>query len=194
MEERRKQSLINHYQTELARMLSDQDFARYGMRNKIVKYSTLKDYPTINDLLPEPFDFRIVLIESKPNSGHWTCILKYKNIIEWFNSYGTATGYDFNFIPTQMRQMLGQGRDDLLELLRRKNPDQQLYYNKKRLQSNNDGINTCGRWVIARCLAGMCGFELDDFIKKCEDKKKETGKPYDILAVDWIPAGDGREI
>lgn len=185
--ERRKQALLEHYDRELEKMMSDTDFERYGMKDKIVKYADLKNYENINELLPNDFDFRVVLIESKPNSGHWTCVLKYKNIIEYFNSYGTACGYDFKFIPSSMSRMLGQGRDDLLELMRTKRPDQQLYYNKKKLQSTNDGVNTCGRHVIARCLAGQCGYELDEYIKKCETKKRETGKPYDILVIDWIP-------
>ena len=181
-----KERALKYYETELERMMSDTDFERYGLKNNIIKYSELKNYNNINELLTEPFDFRIILIESSYNCGHWTAIIKYKNIIEYFNSYGTGTGYDFNFISNSVSRMLGQGRDDLLELLRTKEPHQELYYNKKRLQKNVDGINTCGRWVIARVLASKCGYELDDFIKKCEDKKKETGKPYDILVVDWI--------
>jgi hypothetical protein len=187
--DKKKQALINHYERELERMASDADFARYGMKDKIVKYSDLKNYRSINDLLPEDFDFRIVLIESQRNSGHWTCVLKYKDVIEYFNSYGTFCGYDFKFIAASMCRMLGQGRDDLLELLRTKRPDQQLYYNKKKLQSDAEGINTCGRHVIARCLAAIVGYQLDEFIKKCEDKKRESGKPYDILVIDWVPIG-----
>ena len=181
-----KERLLQYYESELPRMMNDNDFARYGLRDKIIKYSELKNYNNINELLTEPVDFRIILIESSYNCGHWTAILKYKNIIEWFNSYGTGTGYDFNFIANEVSRMLGQGRDDLLELLRKKHPSQQLFYNKKRLQKNAEGINTCGRWVIARILSCKCGYELDDFIKKCEQKKEETGKPYDILVVDWI--------
>ena len=186
MSERDKARLLRFYETELARMMSDADFERWGLRDKIIKYSDLKNYESINDLLTEPVDCRIILIESSKNCGHWTAILKYKDILEWFNSYGTGTGYDFNFIPSTVYRMLGQGRNDLLELMRKKDPSQKLYYNKKRLQSNAEGINTCGRWVVARILSNRCGFELDEFIKKCEDKKKETGKPYDILVVDWI--------
>lgn len=181
-----KERLLRYYETELPKMMNDNDFARYGLRDKIIKYSELKNYNNINDLLTEPIDFRIILIESSYNCGHWTAILKYKNIIEWFNSYGTRTGYDFNFIANEISRMLGQGRNDLLELLRKKHPSQQLFYNKKRLQKNVEGINTCGRWVIARILSCKCGYELDDFIQKCEQKKEETGKPYDILVVDWI--------
>jgi hypothetical protein len=190
MSVKEKEKLLRYYENELGRMMNDTDFERYGLKKYIIKYSELRNYRNINDLLTEPFDFRIILIESSYNCGHWTAVIKYKNVIEWFNSFGTSTGYDFKFIRNEVSKMLGQGRDDLLELLRTKDPSQQLFYNKKRLQANVEGINTCGRHVIARCLAAQCGYELDEYIKKCEDKKEESGKPFDILVIDWIPSGD----
>jgi hypothetical protein len=181
-----KEKLKEYYRNELNRMFSDADLNRYFGAGKVVKYSDLANYKTINDLLPEKTDFRIILIESKINSGHWVAVLKYKNIIEFFNSYGSAPEYDFKFIPAAVKNFLGQGGRLLSSLLHTNNKDQKLYYNKKRLQANDEGVNTCGRWVTARILSMLTGYELDDFIKKCEDKKEETGKPYDILVVDWI--------
>lgn len=184
--ERRRQLLIDHYTTELAKMLSDQDFARYGMRDKIIKYSELANYRNINELLTEPFDYRIILVESDYNTGHWTCIIKYKNIIESFNSYGTKPSYDFKFIPAVVRRSLGQRTNQIIELLKTKTPDQQVYYNKKQLQKINDRVNTCGRWCICRIMMAQCGYELDDFIAKLESVKRDTGKPFDIIVCDWI--------
>ena len=118
----KKQELIKHYQKELAKMFSDSDFDRFfGVNsNPVVKYSELTDYNTINDLLPNDKDFKIILIESKLNSGHWCCVMKYKNIIEYFNSYGTAPEYDFKFIPTRIKHLLGQGGCLLSKLLKTK--------------------------------------------------------------------------
>lgn len=182
-----KENLIKHYKEELARMMSDADFKRYfGGDGKIIKYSDLSNYNTINDLLPNDKDFRVVLIENKYNQGHWVALLKYGDIIEWFNSYGTKPEYDFKFIPTPIKNFLGQGGNLLTNILKTKDKKQKVYYNKKKFQTINDGVNTCGRWVIARCLAMQCGYELDDFIDKVEEKHEETGKPFDILVVDWI--------
>ena len=71
--------------------LTDSDLEKYfgsGVESEIIKYSELANYKTIDELLPKPFDFRIILVEQKPMSGHWVLILKYGDTIENFNSYG----------------------------------------------------------------------------------------------------------
>lgn len=181
-----KKQMIDHYNNELGRMFSDGDIDRWVGKGHIIKYSDLADYNTINDLLPNDKDFKIILIESSVNQGHWVCVMKYGDIIEYFNSYGSKPEYDFKFIPTMIRHLLGQGGNLLTKLLRTKNKGQKIYYNKKKLQKINNNVNTCGRWVVARVLAMKVGYELDDFINKVEEKCEATGKPSDVLVVDWI--------
>lgn len=185
MSKQAKEKLIKHYETELKKMFSDADFTRYFGDGKVIKYSDLSNYPTINDLLPNNKDFKIILIESQYNSGHWVCVMKYNNIIEFFNSYATKPEYDFKFIPTFTKHLLGQGGNLLTKLLKTKDKGQKVYYNKKKLQQINDHVNTCGRHVICRILAMLVGYELDEYINKVEEKMEETGKPADILVVDW---------
>jgi hypothetical protein len=186
MSKQSKAKMIEYYEKELERMFSDSDFKRYFGDGKVIKYSELDNYPTINDLLPEDKDFRIILVESQYNQGHWVAVLKYGNIVEWFNSYGTKPEYDFKFIPSFTKHLLGQGGNLLTKLLNTKDKGQKIYYNKKKFQKIGDGVNTCGRWVTARILAMLTGYELDDFINKVDEKVEETGKPPDILVVDWI--------
>jgi hypothetical protein len=181
-----QEKIKEYYKKELAKMFSNEDIERNLGQNCIIKYSELADYNTINDLLPNDNDFKIILIESKMNTGHWCTVMKYKNIIEYFNSYGTVMGYDFKFISKFAMRMLGQSENLLTKLLLTKNKGQKIYYNKKKLQQNNDGVNTCGRHVVARVLAMKCGYELDEYIAKVEEKVEETKKPIDILVVDWI--------
>ena len=186
MSKKDKEAIQRYYTTELEKMFSDADFSRYFGPGKLIKYSDLAEYPTINDLLPNDKDFKIILIESQYNQGHFCALLKYGDIIEYFNSYGTRPEHDFKFIPSLTKHLLGQGGNLLTKLLKTKRPNQKIYYNKKKLQKIADGVNTCGRHVIARALAMMVGYELDDYIKKVEDKVEDTGKPADILMVDWI--------
>jgi len=185
-----KDKQMNYYKGMLEKMIDDTDITRWlggEAKNKIVKYSELKNYRTINDLMPEATDYRIILTESKPNCGHWCAVLKYKDILEWFDSYGVKPDGEFKYIPKIMRKMLGQEGNILSKLLTKtKNSNQKVYYNKKRLQSGADGVNTCGRWCLARILSMKVGYELDDFIEKVDEKSEETGKPPDILACDWI--------
>jgi hypothetical protein len=186
MSKQAKAKMIAYYENELKKMLSDSDFERYFGKGKVIKYSELDNYSTINDLLPNDKDFRIILIESQYNQGHWCAVLKYGDIIEYFNSYATAPEYDFKFIPTFTKHLLGQGGNLLTKLLKTKTKGQKVYYNKKKLQEINDGVNTCGRHVVARILGMLTGYELDDYINKVEEKVEETGKPPDILVIDWI--------
>ena len=181
-----KKQVIEHYKKELEKMFSDAEFDRYFGKGKVIKYSDLADYSNINELLPNNKDFKIILVESQYNCGHWVAVMKYGDIIEWWNSYGTKPEYDFKFIPTTIKHLLGQGGNLLTKLLNTRSKEQKLYYNKKKFQNLADGVNTCGRWCIARILAMLVGYELDDFIKKVEDKCEETGKPPDILVCDWI--------
>lgn len=183
-----KEQLIKKYETLLETMISDSDFARWipNVEGKIMKYNKLQEYDNINELLPEPFDFRIILTEQKQNEGHWCCLLKYKNIIEWFDPYGVRPDGEWNYIPSAIKHALGQGGNPLSKLLKTIEKGQKVYYNKRRIQSTKEGINTCGRWVICRILSAMLGWELDDFINKVDECCEENGKPSDIVVCDWI--------
>ena len=188
----RKESLIKHYQVSLKTMINDLDFKRFlGAENdyKIMKYSELANYQNINDLLSDKNDYRIILTETKPNIGHWCALLKYDNILEWFDPYGGKEGTpdgQLNFISLAMRSMLGQLRPLLSNLLKTKRPTQNVVYNKEQLQSNNEMVATCGRWCIARILMSKIGYDLPEFIDFVLRHAKELDKPTDILICDWI--------
>jgi hypothetical protein len=190
MSKRQKELLIKKYEEELGKMLSDADIHRNLGEGKVMKYSELANYNDINELLPNDKDFKIVLTEQQPNSGHWCCLMKYGkggNIIEWFDPYGVKPDGQFRYINTITKHFLGQSGNPLTKLLKEtKRKDQKVYYNKRRFQVIDDRINTCGRWCIARVLAMLVGYELDDFINKVDEKCEETGKPPDILVCDWI--------
>ena len=69
--------------------LSDSDIrAILGENTKIIKYSELSSYRDLDDLLPNLLDYIIILYEDSPNAGHWTALLKYNNIFEFFDPYG----------------------------------------------------------------------------------------------------------
>lgn len=190
MNKKQKEALIKKYEEELKQMMSDADIHRYLGAGKVMKYSELANYDDINDLLPEDKDFKVILTEQQYNQGHWCCLLKYGkggNIIEWWDSYGVKPDGQFRYINTISKHLLGQAGNPLTKLLKNtKQPNQNVYYNKRRFQTIDDNVNTCGRWCIARVLAMLVGYELDDFINKVDEKCEESGKPPDILVCDWI--------
>jgi hypothetical protein len=96
---------MDEIKRRLTDMISDDDIEKYLDKEghqKIIKYSDLKNYRDIDDLIPKFNDYKIILIETQMNSGHWIVLLKYKidkkPTIEYFNSYGLKVGADLNFI------------------------------------------------------------------------------------------------
>jgi hypothetical protein len=187
MNDSKKQMIINNYIKSLETMMTDLEFKRYfGLDVPIIKYSELSNYNNMEELLPNDKDFKIILTESEYNSGHWCCIMRYGNIIEWFDSYGVHPEGQLSFIPLPIKQMLGEDKYHLTRLLKTLKPNQKIIFNNKAFQVLKDGVNTCGRWVIARILTMRIGYNLQDFIDLLKKKKQQTGKPYDILICDWI--------
>ena len=169
--------------------ITDGDIRRYfgnGVEGRILKYSDLADYNTIDELLPKSRDFRIILIEDSVNRGHWCAILKYDKTIEWFNPYGIRPDAQKNMLGKITNIMLGQERDYMTELME-KSKGYKLIYNKKKLQKLKAGINTCGRWIILRviCMKDMM-MGLKEFIKLIETNREASGLPNDALVAIWI--------
>lgn len=155
--------------------LTDKDITDVLGKFKPMLYSELKNYSFIEELLPKDYDWRIILLETESNSGHWTCLMR-KNADEYyyFNSYGQSYNKDLYLIPRMMRKILGQDDNYLNELLKDKNVE----YSKTKFQYDNSAV--CGRYVmfvIDYCMNLKHSFK--DCIKFLKDKKKELGLSYD---------------
>nr|WPF46842.1 MAG: putative cysteine protease [Lake Baikal virophage 14] len=171
--------------------ITDLDLERYfpetnHYKNNVIKYSELANFKSIEEILPNNRSYKIILIEDNYNSGHWTCLLRYDDTIEWFDSYGLQPDGELKFINVVKRRLLGEGRRILSELLS-KVKDKKVVYNNVKLQKLNNQSTTCGRWVILRILMMKNFFydlkEFQDFIKKY---KKEIGLGADELVAYWI--------
>ena len=85
--------------------LSDEDLRFYlGNKCKIYKYSELRQFENIIQLLPKRIDFCIILVESSPNKGHWTALLKYGKVIENWDPYGGSIDNELKFISKGVRK------------------------------------------------------------------------------------------
>ena len=91
--------------------LSDSDLERFlgsDVDSQILKYSDLKKYHDMNQLLPLNKSYKIILIEYEKNVGHWICMLRYNNNLEIFNSFGTKHDDDDFVNSDTMNLYLGQ--------------------------------------------------------------------------------------
>ena len=181
--------------SKLSMMITSEDIDRYldAGSKKILKYSDLDQFRTIEELLPDAVDYRIVLIEQTPNSGHWCCILRYPALnngktIEWFDSYGIKPDGELSFISKMKNKMLGQDVKHLTLMLNDATArGWNCIWNKKKLQQLKVGINTCGRWCLLRItMLTQFYFDLDEFLDFIEKNFKGGALSKDHMISNWI--------
>jgi hypothetical protein len=175
----------------IASPLGDDDIKYYLPNAKIIKYSDLKNYKTIEELLPKNKSYAVILYENKPNCGHWVCIMRYKDknddIIEFFDSLADDGTPDsqLKWISKEQNKILGQGKNLLTNLLN--NTNLTVIFNKLKFQSegnkkDGDNINTCGKHCVLRIRHLLdCDHNLKDYIKYMNDIKKESKNTFDQI-------------
>jgi hypothetical protein len=181
-----KERVIERYKNELKKMVSEDDFVRnFGLdvKNKIIKYSELEKFNNIDELMPLKDDFRILLLESQPSVGHWVCLIRKGDILEFFDSYGKTHKGELRWTKL-VNKILNQPDDYLTRIMKSsKNP----IFSTLKLQNENPNVCTCGRHVIARILCSKAGYDLNDYQQLIERESNEREMPSDILVCHWIP-------
>ena len=173
---------------KMAEMIGSDQFSKMlGSGVKILKYSDLEKYNEINQIIPESKGYRIMLIETKQSTGHWTTLIKYNpKSFEWFDSYGLAPDQEFSFISPEMQQILDEKRHILSILLNKLVSEGGSYtWNKMKLQQMKPGVNTCGRWVCGRVYFFQRGYDLKQFQQYFVNWKKQSGLSYDELVCEF---------
>jgi len=154
--------------------MTDADLERHtGVKPQdIIKYSDLKNYNDIQELLPTNKSFKIILIEDEKNSGHWVSIMRYGKTIEYYNSYGAKYDTDWKFINRMKRLILGESTNEMTRLMDKAVKDGfKVIWNTKRHQKIGNRIQTCGRWNIMRIEMMKMGFTNEQFNKKVKELK-----------------------
>jgi hypothetical protein len=150
----------------------------------IILYKNLAKYETIDELLPNNTDFKIILLEWKPNAGHWVVLYKLNNNYCYFNSYGNKYDNDLNVLSRCMRRILGEDTNQITRLLGGKSCE----WSKKRFQKGD--AQTCGRWCVMRVSMLKMGFDQKAFDKYLETAKYNLDLPYDLIVCKYIPIGN----
>lgn len=153
-----------------------------GPDTKILKYSDLRQYNSINDILPKINSFVILLLEDEPAHGHWTCMIRTaESKYYYFNSYGQKYDSDLSVIPMCIRSILGEDRREITRLLDGKDCD----WNHNKFQGERSQV--CGRFCILACsMIGMMGYSPTDFEKFLKKQKKQSDKSYDQLVAGFV--------
>ena len=130
--------------------LSDSDIRRFLPGIPILTYQELTSINDIDQILNNPYNAAVILIEVRPKSGHWTLIQKRNKMLEWFDSYGVKVDNQLQKIDKKFRQVSDQDFPYVSKLM--KESPYKLSYNNHRLQIMAHNINTCGRHVICRVI------------------------------------------
>jgi hypothetical protein len=166
--------------------MDDGDIRFYFPRAKIMQYSDLNKFNSIEKLLPKQPDFVFVLYEDSPKNGHWTCLTRDTvNNINYFDSYGGMPDKPLSWTALQERQRLGQGTPMLSALLD-KTP-LSVFYNNVDYQSNQAGVNTCGRhccFYVKNML--KYGMSLAQYYTYMNAMRKQNKMGYDEVVSRFI--------
>ena len=164
--------------------MGDDDIRFYFPKANILKYSELANYNTLDDLLPNDRDYAFILYEDSPNKGHWTCVSKNNNQIEYFDSYGGAPDSPLNWNPKAKNSQLGQGQKILSNLL--EGSSKKVIYNPVKYQEEGGDINTCGRHCVFRLKQMKDGKNLAEYYDFMKKLKSNSNKNYDEIVSSFI--------
>ena len=144
-----KQALIPANKELREYSLSNDDIHRMIPTLKIVSYPELLKYKTIDQALDEKGRLMILYLTSDKYTGHWICLLKKGNKIEFFDSYGNLKpDEESEWISDSKLEEFDQDTHYLTKLLR--DSPYKIVYNKFPFQSENRDVATCGRHAATR--------------------------------------------
>jgi hypothetical protein len=166
--------------------MDDHDIRAYYPNAKIIKYSDLKNYKTIQQLLPKDKSYVFLLYQHAPNNGHWVLLMRYGKTIEFFCSYGSQIDGPLKWTNPRDRQMLGEAVPYLTNLLKAQTEFNAIH-NPVQYQSKGSDKATCGAHDVMR-LSQMLnhGQDLTDYFDFMSRIKKESGLSYDEIVANFV--------
>jgi hypothetical protein len=157
-----------------------------GSDAKIIPYHELKNYRTMDDLLPKPKDAAMLLYENSPMNGHWVCLTKNKGEISFFDPYGEVVDKQLQYSKYSQQRVEGGADQSLHQLL--STSKLPVFFNDYKYQRDGGDVNTCGRHTINFIRYNQRhGLDLEDYNEMMKKTQKETGMPYDELISKMVP-------
>jgi hypothetical protein len=175
--------------------LSNDDIKKYLKNINIVNYSDLGNYQSINELLPKKMDAVVLFVKTTSHSsGHWCAILRNKNNIYYFDSYGLRVDKNLLFQKSKyIRKQLNQNIPHLSYLLNNALKDGfKVGFNEVKFQNDSKGFGaaTCGRWVVYRILKHLEGYTPLQFKKHIENLVEKYELAPDFIITKLIKASN----
>lgn len=135
---------------------------------KIYKYGELSKLNNIDEAFGL-YDNIVILYETKPNYGHWVCLLKTnkQGILEYFDPLAYKLDDILNYIDNDFKKLSNQNIPHLSRLIY--NSGYKVIENKYKIQKEIDDISTCGRHVSMRII--LKNYPLNEYLKLFKNNK-----------------------
>lgn len=144
----------------------------------IVLYNQLSKMSTLHDLFQ---DHKVccVLYLSRPNYGHWVCLVRddTRKIIYYFDPYGECIDQPLSVLSQKTRRQCNEVKNFLSRIIY--NSGYHVDYNDEPLQADSKSIATCGRWAITRGLFDE--LSNDQFASLFKHRKGESFTPDELV-------------
>jgi len=150
----------------MATPLTGVDMTRLLGRNiSIITYDELQQVRDVDELFDDEGRCMLLYLLDGPSSGHWVCLNRFDDHIEFFDPIGTAQGggrpdSQLHWIDMARRRALGADSPLLMRLLKSKRVP--FVWNTAVLQKDDPHIATCGRHCAVRTLKRAT--PLDDYV------------------------------
>ena len=166
--------------------LSDTDLRHIlGNDLKILKYSELANFPSLDYVLPRPTDDCVILIEEEPDSGHWVALLKYEGMVEFFDAYGNKWDTELSWIPREKREQLGEAQKYLSGLLER--TSLKRIYSPYHFERTSNKVNTCGSHCAHRIYRLRHDkMDLHDYYSYMEEAEEKLHASPDEVVAEFV--------
>ena len=159
--------------------LSNEDIQAHLGSQQIAKYSDLKNYKDLYELMPLKKDYKIILLEAEENRGHWVVIIRQGKKFYYVNSYGKKYD-DKSYLSKMILKILKQDRNEIQRLITATGL-KGISWNRIEMQGNS---MCCGRYCVFFVIMSNLNYtppEAVDFLTR----HKGFGS-YDQLICDLV--------
>ena len=130
---------------ELAYALSDKDLQKIHKGNFFI-YNDLSNFDNIDDVFGEHNVCYILIETDRKNNGHYVCLIRRGNMIEFFDSYSKGIEKQKEYVRPELLDLNNHISNMLI------NSHYRVSYNHYRFQDDDPNIATCGRWCGLRSI------------------------------------------
>jgi hypothetical protein len=138
---------------------------------KILVYPDLENVSSIEQIFDPMGRCMLLYPVSSEYSGHWVCLIKKGEHIEFFDPYGKAPDTELKWVSMAKRRDMNMEEPTLTRLL--KESGYKVTYNSHDFQKDDQTVNTCGRHCVVRLM--FKHLSLDEYRKLI----KSSGLPPD---------------